>query len=194
MNIHEPNAAYSWRTPAAEYSCYWEYCMYGLHPNQGYIDWSVKVIKCCWRNDWYDQFMSSSKCKWKLTEYMSVYSAILKHDIQKVCFEGDSWIRVWVNFYHQFGGKRVYLYTWNNNQLDPFASELMLYSVQTAIGNSCSTLIKMGLCLCCLMTSGLSKDIQCHVIVYFSKLANHQIRHQVTHKVVCQPGDCIWSL
>ena len=27
-----------------------------------------------------------------------------------------------------------------------------------------------------------------------SKFANHQIRHQVTHKVGCQPGDCIWSL
>ena len=28
----------------------------------------------------------------------------------------------------------------------------------------------------------------------FSKLANHQIRHQATHKVGCQLGDCIWSL
>ena len=28
----------------------------------------------------------------------------------------------------------------------------------------------------------------------FSKLANHQIRHQVTHTVGGQPGDCIWSL
>ena len=28
----------------------------------------------------------------------------------------------------------------------------------------------------------------------FSKLANHQIRHLATHKVGCQPGDCIWSL
>ena len=27
-----------------------------------------------------------------------------------------------------------------------------------------------------------------------SKLANHQIRHQATFKVGCQPGDCIWSL
>ena len=27
-----------------------------------------------------------------------------------------------------------------------------------------------------------------------SKLANHQIRHQATHKVGCRPGDCIWSL
>ena len=48
--------------------------------------------------------------------------------------------------------------------------------------------------LCCLMTPGLSKDIQCHVWPYFSKLANHQIKHQVTQKVGCQPGDCIWSL
>ena len=28
----------------------------------------------------------------------------------------------------------------------------------------------------------------------FSKLANHQIRHQAKHKVGCQPGDYIWSL
>ena len=28
----------------------------------------------------------------------------------------------------------------------------------------------------------------------FSKLANHQIRHQATHKVGCQSGDCAWSL
>ena len=28
----------------------------------------------------------------------------------------------------------------------------------------------------------------------FSKLANHQIRHQDTHKQGCQSGDCIWSL
>ena len=27
----------------------------------------------------------------------------------------------------------------------------------------------------------------------FSKIANHQIRHQATYKVGCQPGDCIWS-
>ena len=41
------------------------------------------------------------------------------------------------------------------------------------------------------MTPGLSKDIWCHVWPYFSKFANHQIRHQATHKVGCQPGDCI---
>ena len=37
--------------------------------------------------------------------------------------------------------------------------------------------------LCCLMTPGLSKDNRCHVWSYFfSKLANHQIRHQIWHK------------
>ena len=36
--------------------------------------------------------------------------------------------------------------------------------------------------LCCLMTPALSKDIQYHVWPYVSELANHQIRHQVTHK------------
>ena len=44
--------------------------------------------------------------------------------------------------------------------------------------------------LCCLMTSGLSKDIRCHVSPYFLYTsANQQIRHQATHKVGCQPGD-----
>ena len=44
--------------------------------------------------------------------------------------------------------------------------------------------------LCCLMTPGLSKDIQCHVWPYFLEArANQQIRHQATHKVGCQPGD-----
>ena len=28
----------------------------------------------------------------------------------------------------------------------------------------------------------------------FSELANQQIKHQGTHEVGCQPGDCIWSL
>ena len=32
--------------------------------------------------------------------------------------------------------------------------------------------------VCCWMTPGLSRDIRCHVWPYFSKLANHQIRHQ----------------
>ena len=45
----------------------------------------------------------------------------------------------------------------------------------------------------CLMTPGLSKDIRCHEWPYFSKLTNHQIRHQATHKVGCQPGNCMWS-
>ena len=48
----------------------------------------------------------------------------------------------------------------------------------------------MGLGLGCLLTPGLSKDIRCHA---FSKLANHQIRHQDSHKVGCQPGDCAGS-
>ena len=28
----------------------------------------------------------------------------------------------------------------------------------------------------------------------FSEFATHQIRHQATHEMGCQPGDCIWSL
>ena len=56
---------------------------------------------------------------------------------------------------------------------------------------------QQGLCLflCCLMTLslGLSKDIQCPVWPYFSKLANLQIRHKARHKVSCRPGDYIWS-
>ena len=48
--------------------------------------------------------------------------------------------------------------------------------------------------LSCLITPGLSKDIRCHVWPYFSKVANHQIRHQATHKVGCPPVDCIWSV
>ena len=45
------------------------------------------------------------------------------------------------------------------------------------------------------MTTGLSKDIRCHVCDHtLSKLANHQIRQQATHKVGCQPGKCIWFL
>ena len=52
------------------------------------------------------------------------------------------------------------------------------YSKKYAIG-----LVWFG--LCCLMTPGLSKDIpiRCYVWPYFSKLANHQIRHRATHKV-----------
>ena len=41
-----------------------------------------------------------------------------------------------------------------------------------------------GLILCCLMTPGFSKDIQCHVQIYFfCKLANQQIRSQSTLNV-----------
>ena len=28
----------------------------------------------------------------------------------------------------------------------------------------------------------------------FAKFSNRQIRHEATHKVNCEPGDCIWSL
>ena len=48
--------------------------------------------------------------------------------------------------------------------------------------------------LCCLITPGLS-NIRTFGVMYdnmFHKLPNHQIRHQATYKVDCQPGDCIW--
>ena len=62
-------------------------------------------------------------------------------------------------------------------------------------GPTCAEAIsRVGLGLCYLMTLGLSKDIQCHVDNTFSKLGHHQIRHLATHKVGCQPADCIWSL
>ena len=45
--------------------------------------------------------------------------------------------------------------------------------------------------LCCLMTL---VSVRTFGIMYdhtfFSKLANHQIRHQATYNVGCQPGDC----
>ena len=47
--------------------------------------------------------------------------------------------------------------------------------------------------LCCFMTPGLSKDIQCHVWPY-SVLCLQITRYQATHKVGCQPGDCRWPL
>ena len=47
--------------------------------------------------------------------------------------------------------------------------------------------------LCCLMTPGLSKDIQCHVWPYM--LANQMIRHQ-SHQTInqagYQTGNCTW--
>ena len=50
-------------------------------------------------------------------------------------------------------------------------------------------------CLCCLMTLGLNMDIQCYVwTILFPILANHQIRHQASHREGCQPGNCRWSL
>ena len=48
--------------------------------------------------------------------------------------------------------------------------------------------------LCCLMTTGLSKDIWCHVWPDYSMLAIHQARHHATSKLDCQPGDCRWTL
>ena len=52
---------------------------------------------------------------------------------------------------------------------------------------------KLGELGCCLMTPGLGKDIRCHFFHTFSKLANHQIRHQVTRQVCCQSDDCIYG-
>ena len=48
--------------------------------------------------------------------------------------------------------------------------------------------------------AAISAQIQCFYFIHthydhtFSKLANHQIRHQATHKMGCQPSDYIWSL
>ena len=45
--------------------------------------------------------------------------------------------------------------------------------------------------LCCLITLGLGKDIQCHVWPYaFLMFENPQFRV----KLGSQPGDCKWSL
>ena len=41
---------------------------------------------------------------------------------------------------------------------------------------------------------GFVFSVRTFSIIYdhtFSKLTNHQIRNQATHKVGCQPGDCI---
>ena len=32
------------------------------------------------------------------------------------------------------------------------------------------------------------------MIMFFLMLANHQIRHLATHRVICQHGDCRWPL
>ena len=47
--------------------------------------------------------------------------------------------------------------------------------------------------LCSLMIPGLSKDIRCHMTMFLLNFANHQIRHQATHKVGCLPDDSSWS-
>ena len=31
-------------------------------------------------------------------------------------------------------------------------------------------------------------------VILFSMLANHQVKHQATQKVGCQPSDCRWPL
>ena len=46
-------------------------------------------------------------------------------------------------------------------------------------------------CLCCLLTPGLSRGIQCHLWLLFFYA---QIRHQDTSKVANQLGDCRWPL
>ena len=45
----------------------------------------------------------------------------------------------------------------------------------------------------CLMTPGLSKDIQCHVWPYFFLTYKCQIKHQATHKMGCQPVFFFWD-
>ena len=68
---------------------------------------------------------------------------------------------------------------------------LLVPGVALSTGQCYSHGAMIWVSLCCLLTPGLSKDIRCHERPYFSKIANHQLRHQATHKVGCQPGDCI---
>ena len=42
------------------------------------------------------------------------------------------------------------------------------------------------------MTHSLSEDRVSCMTIHFSMLATHQLRHQATRKVGCQPGDCKW--
>ena len=49
--------------------------------------------------------------------------------------------------------------------------------------------ISAGLGLLCLMTPGLSKAFGVIYDHAVSKLVNHQIKRQATHKVGCEPGD-----
>ena len=42
--------------------------------------------------------------------------------------------------------------------------------------------------VCVVSQRGLS--VSCMTILFFCKLSNHQIRHQATHRVRCQLGDC----
>ena len=45
--------------------------------------------------------------------------------------------------------------------------------------------------LCCLMMPGSVRTFGVMYDHIFPKLANHQIQHQATHKVGCQPGVCV---
>ena len=50
--------------------------------------------------------------------------------LMKVC-ETHAVVQLTLN--HTIGGKKVYLCTSNNNQLDPFASELTMYDVHAGV-------------------------------------------------------------
>ena len=87
---------------------------------------------------------------------------------------------------HTGGPKVVYMYVdfrvaiWNYDICDIYvAKHLSITGSSTGLG------------LGCLTTPGHSKDIQCHVWPYFSKLANHHIRYQVTHQVGGSSTTCI---
>ena len=82
-----------------------------------------------------------------------------------------------INFYYMF---TIYL--------------LYMFDLLSKISTKQGVFKWFVLFLCCLMTSCFSKDMQCHVWPYFFELVNHQIRHQGTHKVGCQLGDCIGLL
>ena len=54
-------------------------------------------------------------------------------------------------------------------------------------------LVWFGLVLCCLMTPGSVRTFGVMHDHTLSQLANQQVRHQATHKLRCQPGDCIYG-
>ena len=53
-----------------------------------------------------------------------------------------------IHTFHQFGGKRIYLYTWNNNQLDPFASQLTIHTCEGIVSrlSRLSVLLSSSFC------------------------------------------------